>query len=344
MRERRLRILLKWTLALVLHVVAVPLALADDVGRAQQLARQAAQVDELGDHKRAAELYLEAFQTDASQPNYLYAAARAEMTAGNRQEAQEHFEQFLQLADSSSDRADKARAYLADLRGGRLEDKLAEADRDASSGQWKEAARLYYDVWSQANSRWSTLFKAGAAAQEAGDVEHADEWLHQYLREAPKTAADRPEAEARLKKLAAQEQAQEQKNQPIETVTNPAQGGSNGMKTAGWVMVGTGVALIAGGAGLLLYGVTEESALNRELKVQDGLVTADTTYAATRARADTIGLHQTLGLVLAGAGVATAGVGTILLMLAPEKQNSRGSQLQLTPGPGFAGLALTGRF
>ena len=130
----------------------------------------------------------------------LYAAAKAEMTARKNTAAEEHFEQFLGLADAGSDRADKARAYLADLRGARAENKESAAETAAGAGKWVDASKLYEELWVQMPSRWSALFKAGAAAQEAGLQERAAELLRQYLRDAPKSAADRPEAEDRLRR------------------------------------------------------------------------------------------------------------------------------------------------
>lgn len=324
-----------WLAALVVCFWAHDACAVEPEKAAASLARQAVQVEEGGDPARAAELYLEAFRTDATQPNYLYAAARSEMTAGKTASAEEHFEQFLGLADAGTERADKARAYLADLRGSRAESKEMAANRAAAAGHWPEASKLYEELWNRIPTRWSSLFKAGQAAQQAGDNDRAGELLRQYLREAPKSAADRPEAEDCLKRLGSTQAEPDARGQVAPEAGNVS-------RAVAWTVLGTGVALLAGGAGLLFYGVSEEQALNRDLKLVDGYVTGNVSHAQAQTRADTIALHQSLGLGLTAAGVAAAGVGTWLVLREPER--SPRSRLSVVPGPALAGLCLGWRF
>ena len=340
-KEQQLRVMSRWRWLLIscLCLHALGAYAVEPEKAAASLARQAGQVEESGDAARAAELYFEAFQTDPTQPNYLYAAARSEMTAGKTASAEEHFEQFLGLADAGSDRADKARAYLADLRGSRAESKESGADRAAAAGKWRDASKLYEELWVQMPTRWSALFKAGQAAQKAGDTERATELLRQYLRDAPKSAADRPEADERLKQLASH--GGEAQAEAGVTKGGETEGG-NGARILGWTLLGTGIAMLGGGAGLLLYGVSEERTLNQDMKLVDGNVTADMTHAQAQARADSIGLHQTLGLSLTAAGVVAAGIGTWLVLREPEKPTT--SRLSVAPGPGWTGISLGWRF
>ncbi len=324
-------------LAVALAFCTLPALAADPDKLAASLARQAVQADDGGDPARAAQLYLEAFRTDPTQPNYLYAAARAELSAGQKTQAEEHFEQFLTLADSGTDRADKARAYLADLRGSRAEGDEAAAERAVATSNWAEASKRYEALWVQAPTRWSALFKAGQAAQQAGDKERAGDLLRQYLRDAPKSAADRPEAEDCLHRLG----DQPKRAQAPVAVQSDGEAATGGHAVA-WTVLGTGLALAVGGAGLLLFGVTEAHALNQDLKLADGYVTADISHAQAQARADAIGMHQTLGAGLAVAGVAAAGVGTWLLLREPDAPAK--ARLSLAPGPAWTGLALVGRF
>ncbi len=302
---------------------------------ASSLARRALQLDEAGDPVQAAALYLEAFRTDPTQPNYLYAAARAEMSAGKTASAEEHFEQFLGLVDPDLDRADKARAYLADLRGSRAGSKESEADAAAAAGRWSEASQLYEALWNQMPTRWSALFKAGQTAQQGGAQERANELLRQYLRDAPRSAADRPEAEECLQRL-------EGGHTAIDVHEQAARGDDKNARTLGWTMLGTGIALVAGGAGLLLYGVSEEQALSRDLKLVDGYVTADLSHAQAQARADAIGMHESLGVGFTAAGVVAAGVGTWLLLR--ENPAPARSRVTVAPGPAWAGASLSWRF
>lgn len=329
------RALLACVLALGL-CVALPVRAVEPDKAAAGLARQGAQAEDAGDAAAAARLYLQAYETDPRQPNYLYAAARAELQAGRRAEAEEHFEQFLAVADSGTDRADKARAYLADLRASRSQDKAAAAEAAAAAGRWAEASQRYETLWQQQPTRWSALFKAGAAAQDAGQTERAAELLDQYLREAPKTAADRPEAEDRLR------QVRRAGGGATEGVSQPQSTGRPGPSVAGWTLVGGGIALVAGGVAMLLVGTGEAHALERDLKIVDGYVTADITHAQAQTRADQAALHQNLGLGLGAAGVVAAAVGTWLVLREPE--GVAAAKVTVAPGPALAGLALGWRF
>jgi tetratricopeptide (TPR) repeat protein len=329
----------RWLLASLLCLTAIGVFAVEPGKSAAALARQASQVEQGGDPARAAELYLEAFRADATQPNFLYAAARAEMTARKNTEAEEHFEQFLGLAEVASDRADKARAYLAELRGARAENKESAADTAAGAGKWAEASKLYEELWVQMPSRWSALFKAGAAAQEAGLAERASDLLRQYLRDAPKSAADRPEAEDRLRQVASTHKEAEP-DVAVKAPSAPAETG--GGRVLGWTLVGTGAALVLGGAAVWLYGNTQERTLMVDIAPVNGYATGAIHYQDAKARADAAGAHQSLGLGLAGAGIVAAGVGTWLLLREPDKQPS--SRVSVGPGPGWAGMSLTGRF
>ena len=317
--------------ALALVLVAAAASAVEPEKLAASLARQAAQAEESGDPARAAELFLEAFGTDAHRPAYLYAAARAEMAARRLAEAEEHLEQFLQLTDDGTERGDKARAWLAELRQTRAESREAAADAAAAAGQWAEASRRYLELWQHLPTRWSALYKAGSAAQQAGDKDRALELLRQYLRDSPRTAADRPEAEDRVQRLAPT---------AAPVAAAQAEAGAGQSKWPAWALLGGGAALVGVGAGLLIHGVGAEQALNREFRLADGNVTGDISYAAARRRADGIALEQTLGLVCAGAGLAAAGVGTWLALREPE----RAAALRFFPGPTLAGAAVGWRF
>ncbi len=330
---------LQWLLAVAVCALALGAHAVEPDKVAVGLARQALQADDGGDPVRAAELYLQAFQADSKQPNYLYAAARAEMAAGRKSQAEEHLEQFLALADAGSDRADKARAYLADLRARRGESKETAAEQAVAAGKWQLASGLYEQLWVEVPTRWSALFKAGAAAQQAGDKDRAADLLRQYLRESPKSAADRPEAEDRLQQVAS---AHAPERAAVDARTSPDGDSAKGSRAIGWTVLGTGLALIGGGAGLLVYGVSEQHVLNQDLKLVDGYVTGDISHAQAQARADAIGMHQTLGVGLAAAGMVAAGVGTWLLLRETEARPA--TRVGVAPGPGLAGVALVGRF
>lgn len=335
-------------LVCALLVVASPALAVEPERAASLLARQAAQAEEAGDLKRAAEAYLAAYRADPKQPNYLYAAARAEMVSGQRAQAMAHLEEFLEQSEADTERSDKARAYLAELRAGEQDEPLAKADRAAQSGRWSDAARLYYSVWDGANTRWSALFKAGVAAHEAEDLERAEQWLHTYLREAPKDVADRPEAEARLKRVRRDLKLAGGAShviEPLQVSSGAVESHHSGRWTAGWVLVGTGVAMVLGGGGLAMYGTSEESALTRDLKLQDGFVTAAISHAEAQERADAIAMHQTLGVALLGTGLAASGAGVVLLLLEPDRP-ARSTAVRVGPllAAGVTGMQLGWRF
>ena len=188
-------------------------------------------------------------------------------------------------------------------------------------------------------SRWSALFKAGAAAQEAGLQERAAELLRQYLRDAPKSAADRPEAEDRLRQVAG---AHKDATADAAVDEAPAPAAKSGGHALAWTLVGTGVALVAGGAGLWLYGNSEGKSLTADINAVSGFATGNITYSQAKARQDAANTHTLVGASLTGAGIVAAGVGAWLLLREPDKQPS--SRVSVGPGPGWAGFSLAGRF
>lgn len=108
-----------WVLGVVatLALAGAPPVWAIDAGRAgANMARRAAVAYESGEYKRAAQLYLDAYRTDPSQPAYLFGCARAEMVAGDTWAAEGHFEEFLAQPSGDRGRSQKAEAYLAELR------------------------------------------------------------------------------------------------------------------------------------------------------------------------------------------------------------------------------------
>lgn len=99
-------------------------------------------------------------------------------------------------------------------------------------------------------------------------------------------------------------------------------------------MIGGGGVAIAGMA-VLGWGLSEQSALDKEINFYDGSVHTTLTPAEARSRAESIGTHQTIGAIVGGAGLVAAGVGAWLWFRSP-------SSVTFVPTPN--GIAWSARF
>ncbi len=358
--ENPLRILqrLRALLIVLLVALALPAWAIDGKKTAVALAQQAAKAFEAGDMDRAAAAYLEAWHTDASEPNYLYGAARAEQSAGQRERAEEHYRQFVAMENADPTRVAKAKGYLTEFDGVRSDEKVQAGDRSAKRGEWSVAAAAYGEAWRLREDRLAILLKAARAAKESEDHQQATTWLKEYLGRAPGNAPDRAEAQAMLDALAGKRvvvapvekppEPVEQKPQPVETKPEllvrpnktftlpPPKEKPNARRTAGiWTLSAGGVVAVTG-AVLLIVGKMQESQFNADLNYDGQVVHGSVTFDDATSRAQSIGTLQSSGWALLGVGVATVGVGSYLLA------TSGNAQVSLVPN--VRGFALAGRF
>jgi thioredoxin-like negative regulator of GroEL len=315
--------------------IATPAWAIDHKKTAVALAQQAAKAFEAGDMDRAAQAYLEAWHTDASEPNYLYGAARAEQSAGQRDRAEEHYRQFVAIDGVDPARVAKAKGYLTEFEGVRSDEKVQAADRAAKREDWRVAAAAYGEAWQLRQDRLPLLLKAARAANESGDHAKAESWLNQYLTRAPEDAPDRAEAQAMLDAL--QHKTESSPTQVPTDHNGVHEPGRPSLKrTAGWWTLGTGAAIAATGAVLVVLGKSAESQLNQDLGYDGTVVHGAVTWDQAQTRGQSIGTLQTAGVTLLGVGAAAIGVGAVMVWLSNDAK--------VSVVPDWHGFALAGRF
>lgn len=325
---------------------------------AEGMAQQATEAYTRGEYERAAELYANAFRTDAL-PNYLYGQARAEQVAGKNDAATEHFKQFMTLPDAEPDRVAKAKDMLAEIDKKAQDARVAEGEQAARSGDFRLAAQIWVDVVKRAPNRVELLYRAGVAYYQAADHQNALAQFDAYLRSAPANATDRNQAQMRRDALA--EKLGQAKNPKVagDTKTDAkapdgagkdpkaeASGGTVDAKPRaeakatwpGWAVTGTGVALLGAGVGVYLSTRGDSSALAADTAKSGGNLVSKISFEEADRRAAAIRSTQTIGLVMAGAGVAATGVGVWLLLSQTD------SKVAVAPGPGLWGTSVAVRF
>lgn len=193
-------LLLLCTLLVLLHTS--PTLAAQPQNRAKNaataMAVQAAKAYETGDFSRASALYMDAFRTDDTKTQYLFAAARAEHVGGQLDQALQHYEQFLKAGDVDPTLARKAEGYARDVRTAKAAAKAQDAEKAARTGDAVLAAKLYDQAWQIAPHHPEYGFRAAVAREDARTLAEAEQSFVAYLNAAPADAPDRVEAEARL--------------------------------------------------------------------------------------------------------------------------------------------------
>jgi len=317
----------------------MPAQALDNAKAAGSLAQRAARAFEDGKMDEAATLYLNAFHL-AANPAYLYAAARAADLGGQREAAAEHYRKYLELETVDHARLTKAREAVARIAKEVANALAADAERQTRAGHHAGAAATYQRAFAGAPARWDLLLSCAQAWQAAGNLDQARNAVRQYLRDAPQDAPGRPVAvqmQADLQpKLAAPTRAQ--------TIETPGKSNVVGGQTpqprsttTGWLLAGAG-----GGLGLAGLAVWWASGSDRDTYAKNterpdgGKVTA-WSYAEATARAESLRRREVTAVVLGGAGLAAAGVGTWLVLRVPTK-------VSLAPGPVPAGAGLVWRF
>jgi len=336
----------------------------DQLKAAGNIARQAAMAFEQGDHVRAAQLYLQAYATDPNTADYVYGAARAEHIGGKLGVAEQHYVAFLEKVTSGT-RADNARKYLGELRAGQADTKISEAERAERQGKFGLAAQLFRTARTLVPTRWDCLIREASAREQAGEKAEAITLLELYLRDAPKDAADRDEAGARLaslkpktdpgKSAAAAKVAEPAKpasavaRQPEAAKTpsaDPAKNAATAPQVAkaqppepdrmlaqvvAWSVAFVGVA--AGATGIIeaVDAANMRADLDAKLAQRSGKITG-ISYSEAVARDKDIESQRTTAWVLGGVGVAAAATGGWLLWRAYRTEPAKVSVLPLGDG------------
>jgi tetratricopeptide (TPR) repeat protein len=357
----------------LLTAMAPSVALAIDPAKvAATIATAAGNAYANGEFQRAAELYLNAYRSDAK-PEYLFGGARSQHVAGQYDMAVDTYRKFLALNPPDPARVEKAKAYIAEIDSSRAASQVLDADKADRAGDHHMAAALYYDAWQRAQ-RPEYLFKAAIAAQTGDEKPNAIHWLQEYLAKAPATAADRRQAELRLETLQAPPKVSkpEPKPEPVKEAVKPlqpertpaqleikpevkpvapelktpivSQPRVSEPKWAAWTTLGTGVALLGAGVGLSLAQLGPLADYNASLaKDADGQIRGTDLQTST-AKAQSINTKIGVGIGLAVVGAGATAVGTWLLLREGPKTTANAGAPSVSAWflPNGAGLA--GRF
>ena len=335
---------------------------------AEALASRAAKAFESGNMTEAATLYREAYHIDASQPAYLYGAARAAHTGRDLEHAEQDYVAFLALPDADPARVQKAKGYLDSLRAELSSQKALEAKKAESAGDTLLAATLYLEAWRMAPDRADPLLKAALLERQLGDKKAAIGHLQRYLQLAPADSAGRGTAETLLKQLggalpgekpapppikpavvdplrkAAEPVVVLQKPKPAVTPVVPessvvAQSGEGKSMSArrmgGWASIGVGGAAVIGAGILAILASNQQSTLNGN-RLSDGHFDGSRITVATAASEQTSINGKWTGMgVAAGIGVAAIGVGAWLIA---------SDRAEVAVVPSWDGIGVAGRF
>ncbi len=336
---------------------------------AAALAARAAKAFESGDMTKAAGLYRDAFQIDATESAYLYGAARAAHTGHDLPHAAQDYEAFLARPDAEPARAQKAKAYLVALRAELSTQKATEAEQAVAGGDNLLGATLYLEAWRIAPDQPEPLLKAALLERKLTNKSAAIEHLKRYIEMVPAGAPGRGTAETLLAELTgvAQEKSVAAKPAaapksvvvvapkpqpaaappPPKVAPAPAAalvdagvasqpgGGTSSRKVVGWTVLGVGGAALIGAGILAIVASGQQSTLDGNL-LPDGNFDGRKISVADAASAQSGINGKWTGVVVAsGAGAAAVGVGVWLLATA---------RADVAIVPRADGFSLAGRF
>jgi hypothetical protein len=217
------------------------------------------------------------------------------------------------------------------------------------AGASEEAAALYtcsYSIVPHPN----TLYNLALALEAGGRLPDACSVLELYLLQAP-TAINRSDAEALLAEL--RSHLKRSSGSPPEPPrglpplprdgytagSGVGNGGFSGMASAGWILLGTGVALASGGG--ITCAVLADHEKSLVLHPVEG-----TPWRDVEQHRDAYNLYSNLDITFFVVGGAAMVVGAVLLLA--DQGDARESPPAGFPtpliGPGMAGLGWTGRF
>lgn len=222
-------------------------------------------------------------------------------------------------------------------------DMFDRASQRASEGDLEGAAGFYTCSYSIAPHP-NTLYNLALAQEAARQLADACTVLDLYLQQAP-NAINRPAAEAYLAELRSQLGKLDRAPPEPRALTEVSaevrldESGPSDLALTGWLLLGSGVALAAGGG--TAFAVLADKERSLVLHPAEG-----TPWRDVARHRDAYELYRDLEIVFFVVGGAALAVGTALLivdMRDPRESLSVGLPTPLI-GPGFAGLGWTGRF
>lgn len=243
-------------------------------------------------------------------------------------------------AEPSSAMEDRARAYFM----------LGRSHYDA--GEYAEAVEQFEAAYEIA-PRVELLYNLYQSHQRLGQLEPAIDYLERYLEEGEIDDSERPLLEARLanhREALAEERAaaaaeEERRRQEeaerqaeLEAARQEAANASSPLRTAGWVVLGVG---LAGAAAFALFGALalgEDADLAERCGRDAGSFCEEDDLDTLKLLTRTADLGGAVGI----AGIAT---GVVLLLVGrPDEEPEESARLEPVSLPGGAGLRLRGTF
>jgi tetratricopeptide (TPR) repeat protein len=274
-----------------------------------------------GNFERAAELFLNIYQQDPSQPTALYNAARSAHLAGKLDRAEDLYSRYEALPAAEAAKLEKIKGLRGEILVKRGEMRADEANAAERTGQYAVALQLWTDAVRFNPSRSAWWARAGRAAQLAGRVEDARSWYQRVLNEAAAAAPERADA-----------QRWEAELPPVAAAAAPSKVAETGIasgesaptavpsKLPGMALAGLGGAAVLAGGVVLLLAQGDQAELDSQLATRDasGGITGITKAKAVE-EASRISSNYNLGWGLAGGGLVVAGIGTWWLLRNPQK-------------------------
>lgn len=328
---------------LLLSFVAAPVAALDPVKAAENMARQAAAAFEQGDHQRAAQLYMQAYASDAATLDYVYGAARAEHVANKLDQAELHYEEYIKKGGKGT-RLANANKYLLEVRSAKAEIKASDAERAVRMDNPLLAAQLFHSAFDMAPQRWDFLYRESMVREQAGQKPEAKALLARYLRDAPADAHDREEAKARFAVLDGKpavkpaevpkpaEVAKPQLVSPVVVQPPVARAVAEPLPAAGivspraeppqdqgsaralaWTTTAVGAAVALTGLGLAVWAQLDQSSLQKQLTPNGAGLIDGISYSEAQARVSANDNRRLAGEMLGGVGVLATATGAWLL-------------------------------
>lgn len=286
--------------------------------RTAQIAATAREAYDAGRFAEAADLYLKAWQSAPTQTGLLYNAARASHLASQWREADQRYQQFLNLPEHDRVVDDKVRAYREQLRQQEAQAQAAEASRLLAAGQAAQAAGLYREALQRAPEQLEWLPPLAEAEAQNGQVPQARQDWQRYLQQTAEDAPQRAQVQIRL--------------------TETDQTVNKGMgRTPGWI--GAGLAVAAGATAIVLAvqaGSTQKT-LNAQLADRDaqGHIRGVGWDEAQRT-SSSIAQQKTAALIVGVTAIGLAGVSTWWLL----RRDTSTVAVSFSP----TGILLTGNF
>lgn len=310
----------------------------------EAIARKAKAAYDEANFDEAARLFWQAFAQDRERGGWLYSAARAAHKAGHLDEAAERYTALIKDPLDAVDRVEAAKKYLAEVRTDQARELLRRASHSREAAIAYGLARTACDLTPADVQAW------WQAAQSADAAKMNVEAVEAYRKVVALGAPGTPEATAASQRLSVLDSASLHPAKSVVVVEPEAaaphdearllvpevstSSGHSVSRIPGMVTTFTGVAVALAGAGVFIYGRSLDSSLQSQLHDGPG-GSSSLTQSEAVAKQGQVGTAETVGAVVAGAGLAVTVVGAILWWI-EAKSESADAGIQRDTAPVWA--------